>query len=166
MKHVSIQNFPSDNQSTTSIRNRIEVVIRKNNKVLVAQYKRKNNNYFYTLPGGGLEDMEDIYQAAKREVLEEVGISIKNIIPLNVVLHFNPFSYSYKYDSIYTQWMAADFSHNDFSLMNKSTDSATGIKWVSTEEAKELVLGSYYAKGSVKALEQVEWLLDGGRNVL
>ncbi len=53
------------------------IVIYNQDKVLLV--KRKNTNYFknyYGLPGGKIENGETPEEAAKRELLEETGISL------------------------------------------------------------------------------------------
>jgi 8-oxo-dGTP diphosphatase len=57
------------------------VIIRRKNKILLG--KRKGNLAYnsWGFPGGNLEFNETIYECAKREVLEETGLKIKNIHP-------------------------------------------------------------------------------------
>ena len=57
-------------------RKRVEVYIRKENKIVVGMHKRFK---IILPPGGGIDKGETLNQAAKRECLEEVGIKIKNI---------------------------------------------------------------------------------------
>lgn len=65
----------------------VGVIIFKDGRILVG--KRKNNSSHgkgeYAFPGGGLEYMESFEDCARREVLEECGIKIKNIKFLSVI---------------------------------------------------------------------------------
>ncbi len=42
-------------------------------------------NHFHKLPGGGVEEGEDIKMALRREVLEEIGCEIENIRELGII---------------------------------------------------------------------------------
>ncbi len=53
-----------------------------NDKILFGKRKGAHGSNFYAPPGGHLEFGEKIFQCAKREVLEEVGVELKNLIEL------------------------------------------------------------------------------------
>ena len=56
----------------------VQIVLKQDNKVLLM--KRKNTGYEdgkYSLPGGHVEQNEEIRKAAIREAKEEIGIDIK-----------------------------------------------------------------------------------------
>jgi len=55
------------------------VFVFKNGKFLMGQRKGSHGNGTWSLPGGWLEYQESFEEAARREVLEETGIKIKNI---------------------------------------------------------------------------------------
>lgn len=59
---------------------RASAIIFIDNK-LVTVYREKMTDgmlkKYYTIPGGGVEDRENIIYAAKREMMEEVGINIE-----------------------------------------------------------------------------------------
>lgn len=61
------------------------VVFDKGNKV--ALFHATNNGY-HKLPGGEIEEGEDIESALRREVMEEIGCEIKNIRELGEVEEF------------------------------------------------------------------------------
>lgn len=55
----------------------VSCCVKNDNKILFVQEKKKEINGLWNLPGGKSKPVEDIYQTAKREVLEETGYSIK-----------------------------------------------------------------------------------------
>ncbi len=57
----------------------VAVIIIKDNKVLLGKRKNTHGEGTWSLPGGHLEFNESIEECARREVLEETGIKIKNI---------------------------------------------------------------------------------------
>lgn len=57
----------------------VGVIIFKDGKVLIGKRKGSHGTGEYSCPGGHLEYMEGFEECARREVLEETGIKIKNI---------------------------------------------------------------------------------------
>jgi 8-oxo-dGTP diphosphatase len=57
----------------------IGVMIFKDGKILLAKRKGSHGAGEWSVPGGHLEYMESIEECARREVVEEVGITIKNV---------------------------------------------------------------------------------------
>lgn len=52
-------------------------IIRKGNKILANKgYDEKKNEYFYRLPGGGIEFYETAEDALRREIREELGLEV------------------------------------------------------------------------------------------
>ncbi len=62
--------------SEKSIRLRAGAVILNNKKILLVNHK-KNNDSYWLLPGGGVSYAEDMKHAVKRELSEELNISVK-----------------------------------------------------------------------------------------
>ncbi len=58
-----------------TLRIRVAAVIVREGKILLVAHK-KSNNVYWLLPGGGVKFGEPLKQALKREVMEELGISI------------------------------------------------------------------------------------------
>ncbi len=56
----------------------VRVVIQREDKILVMKSIYKNEEV-WNYPGGKLEENESSYDAAKREILEECGISIEKL---------------------------------------------------------------------------------------
>lgn len=62
----------------TEIRSRASVlVVNKDKFVLI--FRHKNNQDYYAIPGGGIELGETPETAAKREIDEELGLSLYNL---------------------------------------------------------------------------------------
>ncbi|MFH0979205.1 MAG: NUDIX hydrolase [Candidatus Woesearchaeota archaeon] len=57
----------------------VGVIVRKDGKVLMGLRKNSHGESTWCCPGGHLEFVESIEDCARREVLEETGIKIKNI---------------------------------------------------------------------------------------
>lgn len=57
----------------------VSIIIKKDNKVLIGKRKNILGNGEWAFPGGHLEFKESFAKCVKREVMEEVGIKIKNI---------------------------------------------------------------------------------------
>lgn len=57
----------------------VGVIIKKDNKVLIGTRKNAHGEGSHHFPGGHLEFNEAVEDCAKREVMEEVGITIKNL---------------------------------------------------------------------------------------
>ena len=64
------------NHSTELPRVRVAVVLVKDGEVLLVRH-RKGDRTYWLLPGGGLDYGETIPECAKRELLEETGLSIR-----------------------------------------------------------------------------------------
>lgn len=73
-------------------RKRSEMYIINNNKLTVGYSEITN---FYSIPGGTIEDNEDPLSAAKRETLEEIGVNVINVKPLNKNPHITNYSEMY-----------------------------------------------------------------------
>ena len=57
----------------------VGIIVIKDNKVLLGKRKNSHGEGSWCFPGGHLEFNESLENCAKREVLEETGIEIKNI---------------------------------------------------------------------------------------
>lgn len=61
----------------------VTALIKKEDKYVFIKKKGEDT---YHLPGGAVEENEDVFDALKREVLEECGIEIKDIEPVDFVI--------------------------------------------------------------------------------
>jgi 8-oxo-dGTP pyrophosphatase MutT (NUDIX family) len=145
------------------IRNRIEAIVRKDNKILLCEDYFKNKRYF-VFPGGGIDNNESKEDAAKRETLEEAGVLVKNIRLLNYSHSFTNKNASSKiskriaskqFKSIKTYYCICDFDKYDNSLLGKAGD-AMKIFFLLPSSVKLEISNddSEYAKGRLIALNE------------
>ena len=103
------------------------IVINKDNDILLML--RRN---IWDLPKGKIEKNEDIESAAKREVEEETGVIVEEIIaPLCVTYH----TYKIKEKRILkkTYWFAMKYKQGE--LMSQVEEDIQEIVWLKPEEA-------------------------------
>lgn len=101
MKILKIYNYNNKNYNLKNI-DRIAVrgiIINENNELLMI-YSKKNGDYKF--PGGGLKDFESDYDALKRELLEELGVDLIEIIE--------------EYGSIYEFNCPSDMANKTFNM--------------------------------------------------
>lgn len=53
------------------------VIVENEGRILLVRHKKEGVYDFWVAPGGGAEDGEDLFAAARREVLEECGLHIE-----------------------------------------------------------------------------------------
>ncbi len=126
-------------------RDRVEVVIQKDDKILLTKNKNKETNEeWYGFPGGGVDDQTEKL-ACENECLEEVGVAIKNIKPIGDSFKEEgglgkKEDRHLKFRGSLTKWFTADFYSMDKSKMGDDGDSRK-YTWLSHEEALEAVKG-------------------------
>ena len=62
----------------------------KDDKILLVRHKKENAYDFFVAPGGGVEGTESVFDAAKREVLEETSILVEPIKMVYIEEFYNP----------------------------------------------------------------------------
>lgn len=53
------------------------VIVESEGRILLVRHRKAGAYDFWVAPGGGAEDGEDLYAAARREVLEECGLHVE-----------------------------------------------------------------------------------------
>ncbi len=108
----------------------VGVMILKDGKVLLGKRKNSHGSGEYAFPGGHLEYMEGFAECAKREVLEECGIDIKNIKfqHLANVTHYSPKHYTHI-------GLISDWENGDPKVLEP--EKCEGWEWFSIDNLPE-----------------------------
>lgn len=107
-----------------------DLLIMRNKEVLLA--KRKNTGYKdgeYELPGGHLEENEDLYGAMIREAKEELGISLQreDLRIIHIMHHYT----GNRINFIFTT------ERNDIEPKIQETEKCEELVWVNINELPE-----------------------------
>lgn len=108
--------------------------ILKNGNLYAVMYAKKFN--LYSLPGGGIDDGEDIITALKREILEETGCTCGNISELGMVKE-NRASADYTQCSYYFVVEADRFGTPQ--LTDAEKNNKTELQWHKLSETIKLI---------------------------
>lgn len=109
----------------------VGVIIRRDNKVLLGKRKGSHGDGTWSFPGGKLELFEKPEDCAKREVLEETGLVIKNIKPS---IYTNDLFEEQKKHYI-TLFFIADYDSGEAEL--KEPDQCEGWDWFEWDKLPE-----------------------------
>ena len=127
----------------------VKAFIFRDGKLLII--KRSNYSNFlpfsWDLPGGRIEEGEDIKEGLKREVKEEVNLDVDILYPINVH-HF------IRNDKIIIHGITFLCKYKDGEV--KLSREHIEYRWVSLEEAKNFL--SERLKNDIKIIK--EWFLD------
>ena len=93
--------------------------------------------HLYSLPGGGVDEGEDIRTALEREVWEETGCTCDEVEELGIVQE-NRFCQDYTQDSYYFV-VTTHSNSNEMHLTAAEIENRTSVQWHSFDKAYELI---------------------------
>jgi len=115
----------------TEIRSRVSVLVTKGDQFVLI-FRHKNNEDYYAIPGGGIEAGETPEGAAKREIDEELGLSL--------------------YDLKFISEIKTDTRH-DFNFLGETSDTkinVTGPELKHLDMAEDLFKPEWHTKDSFR----------------
>jgi 8-oxo-dGTP pyrophosphatase MutT (NUDIX family) len=138
-------------------RDRVEVIIHKDGKILVTKnVDKKTGETYYGFPGGGTDGKSET-KTGKEESLEEVGVRVKNLVNTNVI-HKQEGGMSKKDDrhlkfrGSITKWYKADFDKVDKSVFGRDGDGRDYTFKSPQEALQALSRGKYMVSPRLDAL--------------
>ena len=144
------------------------VIIRDDDKVCLCKKPAEGSALVWiTLPGGGVEPGDTHVETVIKECMEEVGMLVRGVTPLNLVTlspgEVNRTERKGKFSAISTTYYLAVFKKMDASLLGHDED-AMQYEWVSISDAiKAVQKGPYsvFTEGRVQALRAAQALVCG-----
>ena len=125
-----------------SVRSTAKAIIIDNNKVLLNKCYDKYNGDYYSLPGGGQDKYESIYDAVIRECKEETGYNVTPVRFCGICEEICDNEETRKFYSQYAHKLYHIFICN---LVNKNIDTPTSIddmqeesQWIDIEELNNI----------------------------
>ena len=121
-------------------RTNVAGIIIRDDKLLLVEFNDESGLH-YNLPGGGVDINESLYDALKREVLEETRASVSVGKLLTVWEYIPPNDDKYGNVHKITHLFACDLVDGSEASMPESPDDfQVGIRWVAINEVKTVTL--------------------------
>ena len=130
VKSISAQDVLKEIESFESNKiNVVNAIIKNNNTFLVIKRKEGLHKGLWAFPGGAIEEGEIMEKALKRELKEETGLELKEIIK-------KISEYIYEKDNLTTKGACFLATTNNFNAV--PGEEVEEVKWVSFEEFEKL----------------------------
>lgn len=114
------------------------IVRNKDGKIAIFNKQAKNE---YKLPGGGVEDGEDIKETFIREVMEEAGCEVNNIIQIGIVEERKSFTNFKQISYIFSCDVVNDTK--ELRLTEKEAEEQARLLWMEPHEALKIMKENY-----------------------
>lgn len=157
MKLISeIQLEEFEDKSNVRLREAVRAIVLKNGEMAILYVSNKN---YHKLPGGGIEQGEDLQEALDREIMEEVGTTIENIREVGKIVEYRKQHNLQQISYCFIADVKDDKGKQNFT--NEEKEEGFELKWVSVEEALRLMkndkpkdyLGTYVQVRDVDIIE-------------
>ena len=106
----------------------VSVIVRKDNKVLIGKRKNIRASGTWAFPGGHFEFGESFIQCVKREVREEVNVSIKNVKFQTLTNDIHPKEKTHYVTLFFTS------DYDSGKVKNMEPEKCEGWEWIKWED--------------------------------
>lgn len=141
--------FGTDGMSTKTSRITARAIVKNRDGLYAVMYADKFK--LHSLPGGGVEDGEDVLTALRREVYEETGCVCDEIHELGVVTE-NRASLDYTQINYYFVVISTHTPSENY-LTEAERNSRTVVKWVTLNEVVRLINEQEFDRVQAKYLK-------------
>lgn len=129
--------LPIPNRSGYNVRRAGRAILTNSKGEIALMFVGKHS--MYKLPGGGIDENEDIHEGLKREIMEETGChaSIGDEIGITIELRdqWKLAQISYVYRAVVTE------ETKNFSFTEEEIERGLALKWIPASEAISLMEG-------------------------
>lgn len=137
-QHAIDPSVSAENREDYYVRHAARAVLKDESGRVALMYAGQRK--YYKLPGGGIDDGEEIAEAMSRELLEETGCTANIIQELGTVIEWRDFDkmhqISYSFEAVKTNQESSP------NLTQSELDEGFEVKWVTDiDEAIRLVEG-------------------------
>lgn len=149
-----------------SVRSTVKAIIIYDNKILLNKCYDPNNGHYYSLPGGGQDKYETIYDAVIRECKEETGYTV---IPVRFCGICEEICDNDETRQFYSQYAHKLYHIFICHLASTEHDIPTNIddmqeysQWINFEDIKDIKLLPETLNGHITELINSDTILDMG----
>ena len=145
-----------EDKSNFRLREAVRAIVLKNGKMAILYVSNEN---YHKLPGGGIEQGENLYEALDREIMEEVGTTIENIREVGKIVEYRKRHNLQQISYCFIADVKDDKGEQNFTEEEK--EEGFELKWVSIDEALRLMkndkpkdyLGAYVKARDINIIE-------------